>query len=81
MEELAQELSELKVTARWLEQEIDNESDRKMKKSIRLELAAKENRIAALENRITELQKSRGKFLFLRVFYYFLLEFVYFLWS
>jgi len=57
-------LSELKVRATRLEQEIDNEADREVKKSIRLELSALSNRIAALQNDITERRKVQGKFLF-----------------
>lgn len=81
MEVLAQELSELKVSARRLEKEMDSEPDEAI---VLAKLAA----VTALRNQITELQKeknflleqSRGNFLFLRVECYFLLELVYFLW-
>ena len=80
MEELAQELSELKAEAKALKQEIGVETDKEERLAKRAELAAKENRIATLQTEITERRKIQGKFLFLRGEFYFLLEFVYFLW-
>ena len=78
---LEQKLRELEARATRLEQEIDIETDREVKKSIRLDLSALNNRIAELlKEKNIHLEQSRGNFLFLRVEFYFLLEFVYFLW-
>ena len=81
MEELAQELSELKVRARRLEQEIDDETDREVKLAKLAVLTALNNRIAELQKeKNIILEQSRGNFIFLRGEFYFLLEFVYFMW-
>ena len=53
---LEQKLRELEARATRLEQEIDIETDREVKKSIRLDLSA-------LNNRIAELQKAKNIYL------------------
>ena len=64
---LEQKLRKLEARASRLEQEIDDEPDREVKKSIRLELSALSNQIAELQKeKNILLEQSRGNFLFLR---------------
>ena len=62
---LEQKLRELEARATRLEQEIDIETDREVKKSIRLDLSALNNRIAELQKeKNIHLEQNRGNFSF-----------------